>query len=158
MGLADDQRRRLPWPVLLAMSVAGLVIIIGVFYDSPEDDSSGQASFPDTSTDTAVNANGDSSVPDDPLDQMVIAFDGSWSRNEIQVRLDRALVQYGASTTDQDRSRGGSALVALRQEYGVPEMEILDHMNCSYVEGVDISFPDMAGISAVAVINGDGCR
>lgn len=57
----------------------------------------------------------------------------------------------------ENRSRAGSALVVMRRENGVAEMEILEHMICSYVDGVDISFPDMTAISAIAVASGDGC-
>lgn len=93
----------------------------------------------------------------DPLDDMVIAFEGSWSRSQIQTRLDLALRLYGREITDENRSRAGSVLVVMRQQYGVPEMAILEHMICSHVGDMKISFPDMAALSTVSVKNGDHC-
>lgn len=93
----------------------------------------------------------------DALDQMVVAFEGSWSRPEIENRLAKAMQLYDLPVTEENRSRAGSALVVMRRENGVTEMEILEHMICSHVDGVDVSFSDMTAISAIAVANGDSC-
>jgi len=69
-----------------------------------------------------------SSAPSDPLDQMVIAFQGGHSRAEIQSRLDKAMQLYGLAITPENYSRAGSALVTLRKEVGPSEMEILSYM------------------------------
>lgn len=96
--------------------------------------------------------------PQDPLEQMVIAFEGNYTRAQIRRRVDEALRLYGENVTDENRSRAGSALVALRRQVGVAEMDILAHMICSHTPDVTISFPDMAGLSAAAIKSGDRCR
>jgi hypothetical protein len=61
---------------------------------------------------------------------------------------------YGLSLTRDNYARAGSVLVALRKEYGPSEMDILDYMIRSHVEGANFDFPDMAAISAVALATG----
>ena len=94
-------------------------------------------------------------VPSDPLEQMEIAFVGSYSKDQIKARLDRAMDLYGLSKTKENYSRAGSALVALRKGIGPHEMDILDHMIRSHVKGVNIDFPKAAGLSAVFLAAGD---
>lgn len=89
---------------------------------------------------------------------MVIAFEGNFTREQIQTPLDHALQLYGLPITDENRSRAGSTLVALRKEGGVREMVILGFMICSYVDGVNLSFPDAAAIASAAIISGDRCE
>lgn len=93
----------------------------------------------------------------DALDQMVIAFDGNWTRSQIRTRVDKALTLYGEPTTDEMRSRAGSSLVTLRRELGVPEMEILELMLCSPVVADHMSFPEAAGLAAGFASAGDSC-
>lgn len=95
--------------------------------------------------------------PSDPLDQMVIAFEGNFTREQIQTTVDHALQLYGLPATDENRSRAGSTLVTLRKEGGVWEMVILEFMICSYVDGVNLSFPEAAAIASAALISGDRC-
>jgi len=92
---------------------------------------------------------------DDPLEQMAIAFKGSYSRAEIKERLDRAIELYNLPSTEENYSRAGSALVALRKETGQKEMDILDYMIRSYVPGVNINFPSAAGLAASFLSSGD---
>ncbi len=89
------------------------------------------------------------------LDLMEVAFVGGYTRVEIQARIDRAMALYGLPITDENYNRAGSVLVALRNEYGVPEMEVLDYMIRSAVAGVDVSFPDGAGLAAAFLYLGD---
>lgn len=96
-------------------------------------------------------------LPSDPLDQMVIAFEGNFTREQIQTTVDHALQLYGLPATDENRSRAGSTLVALRKEGGVWEMVILEFMICSYVDGVNLSFPEAAAIASAFLISGDRC-
>ena len=87
-------------------------------------------------------------VPNDPLSQMEIAFEGNFSRSQIKSRLDRAMHLYKVPITNENYSRAGSTLVALRKQIGPREMDILDHMIRSHVPGVSITFPGAAGLSA----------
>lgn len=93
--------------------------------------------------------------PTDPLDQMTAVFAGSYARAEIQNLLDEVLRLYGEPVNDDSRSRAGSMLVALRREYGFPEMQILDYMRRSYVPGVNMSLAGMAALSVAALAAGD---
>ena len=85
------------------------------------------------------------------LRQMSIAFEGSWTVSEIRPVLEEALTLYGVPITEENYSRSGSVLVSLRKEYGPAEMAILDHMIRSYVPGVNISFPEMAGLCVTII-------
>lgn len=87
-------------------------------------------------------------VPSDPLSQMELAFEGDFSRSQIKARLDRAMQLYKLPITSENYSRAGSTLVALRKHIGPREMDILDYMIRSHVAGVNMSFPDAAGLSA----------
>ena len=88
------------------------------------------------------------------LRQMEIAFDGNPNVSRIQPVLDSALMLYGLPITEENYSRAGSVLVALRKEIGPSEMEILNHMIRSHVPGVNVTFPDMAGFCAAALTGG----
>ena len=86
-----------------------------------------------------------------PLEQASLAFEGNPTPREIQEKMDRAFGLYKLEPTNENYSRAGSTLVALRRENGVDEMDILDHMIRSHVEGVAVTFPQAAAISAVAI-------
>lgn len=86
--------------------------------------------------------------PSDPLSQMEIAFEGNFSQSQIKARLDRAMQLYNFPITNENYSRAGSSLVALRKQFGPREMDILSHMIRSHVPGANLSFPDAAGVSA----------
>ncbi|MEX0932905.1 MAG: hypothetical protein WDZ77_02290 [Candidatus Pacearchaeota archaeon] len=62
------------------------------------------------------------------LEQMEIAFVGGYSYDEIKNRIDSVMQQYGLSMTNENYSRFGSALVAVRKETGASEMDILTCM------------------------------
>ena len=83
------------------------------------------------------------------LDKMVVAFEGEYTKNQIKVRIDKAMQLYGLSLTEENYSRAASTLIVLRKEYSVQEMAILDHMIRSYVPSVKISFPEQAAFSVV---------
>ena len=91
----------------------------------------------------------------DPLDQMVIAFNGSYSKTQIKKRIDKAMELYNLPRTKENYSRAGSALVALRKEVGPNEMDILSYMVRSHVQGVNMDFPSAAGLAAAFLSVGD---
>jgi ABC-type phosphate transport system substrate-binding protein len=64
-------------------------------------------------------------VPSKPLEQMLIAFNGSPSMSEVTEALDDAFAATDTPATDENYSRAGSVLVKFRQEYGIDEMDIL---------------------------------
>ena len=83
------------------------------------------------------------------LKQMSVAFEGNWTVSKIKPVLERAMKLYGVAITEENRSRAGSTLVALRKEYGPSEMEILGYMIRSHVPGDSISFPDGTAMSTL---------
>jgi hypothetical protein len=91
------------------------------------------------------------------LEQMEIAFEGNPSQSKIKGKLDRAMNLYGMSKNETNYSRAGSVLVTLSNNSGFTEMEILDFMICSHVEGVNISFPDAAALGTSFLSAGDSC-
>lgn len=97
-------------------------------------------------------------VEADALDQMAVAFAGSYDRDAIAARLREAMDLYGTPWSEDQRSRAGSVLVALRQDYDVEEMRILDYMICSHVPDMDFTFPEAAAMAVTFLQSGDGCR
>ncbi len=93
----------------------------------------------------------------DALSMMESAFVGSPSRSTIKARIDRAMDLYQLRRTEENYSRAGSTLVALRREYGASEMEILDYMICSYVPGVSLLFHEAAAFAVTFLSVGDSC-
>ena len=87
------------------------------------------------------------------LDLLPLAFDGQPSLVRIKPKMDKAMDLYGLERTDENYSRAGSALVALRQEYGVSELDILDRMILLHVPGTPWTFPDAAGVAAFDLVN-----
>ena len=63
------------------------------------------------------------------LRQMEIAFKGKHSHATIKLRMDQAMRLYGLPRTEENYSRAGSVLVALRRKTGVSEMDILSLAN-----------------------------
>lgn len=89
------------------------------------------------------------------LDRMEIAFVGNPGQEEIRELLEQAFEIYDLEWTEDNLSRAGSALVALRQDAeangsSVIEMDILEAM----VAGGGLpgfSFPDAAGWMSAAL-------
>lgn len=103
----------------------------------------------------------DPTLPSGALEQAAIAFEGNHSASAIKARLDEAFGHFGLETTDENYSRAGSALVALRQSAqdrgcdSCSEMEILSHMLRSSAWEAGMDFPDAAAFSLEAIIAGD---
>lgn len=95
-------------------------------------------------------------IPSDPIAQAEIAFSGNPRQSEIRAALDAAFAIYGLEPTDENYSRAGSALVALRQAAEgdnhpeVTEMAILVAMTAGggYT---GLSFPEAAAFAATAI-------
>lgn len=91
----------------------------------------------------------------DALNQAEAVFAGGYTREQVKARLDQAMQLYGLPITEENYSRAGSALVAMRQQTGNTEMAILDHMIRSHVKGANVSFPDAVGLSSAFLSAGD---
>ena len=95
------------------------------------------------------------SISSKALGQMEIAFEGQPSKERIKRQVDTAMRMYSVPITEENYSRAGSVLVALSNEYGPSEMDILDYMIRSHVPGVNITFPNAAGLSVAFLSAGD---
>ena len=104
------------------------------------------------SGDNTEDSDAGESLPDDPITQMTIAFNGSPSSEEIQEGLDNAFAAVDFEVTDENYSRAGSVLVALRKEFGINEMEIL---RCIPSIVTDPRLPSISFSNAAAVCNVD---
>lgn len=89
------------------------------------------------------------------IQQMAIAFDGGYSEEEIKSKITEAMILYNVPITEENYSRAGSTLVALRQQQGIEEMLILDYMiNKLYTPSVKLSFSEAAGFSVTILKTG----
>ena len=80
------------------------------------------------------------------LEQMVVAFEGKHLASEIRPLLDKAMRTYNTPITEENYSRAGSALVGLRKEFGVAEMDVLKCMASADVGTYGVNFPDAAAL------------
>lgn len=89
------------------------------------------------------------------LQKMTIAFDGGYSEKEIKDKITEAMVLYNMPITEEDYSRAGSVLVALRQQEGIEEMLILDYMiNKLYTPSINLNFSGAAALSVTILKTG----
>ncbi len=81
------------------------------------------------------------------LQQMVQVFEGNLSQSDIKYYLDKALVAFGEPVNEDTYRRAGNALVVMRKNTGVPELDIL---RCVVATdgGKYGSFADMAAVCA----------
>jgi len=93
-----------------------------------------------------------------PLDQMSISFDGSPSRSQVQAALDPVMEAYGLELTEENYSRAGSTLVVLKQELGIPELEVLRCMSRRRARWRSRGFAEGAGLSAYTLQEAGACR
>ena len=120
--------------------------------DRPPSDSSEEARDDDAPSSKAPSEAEapPSGVPEDALGQMEIAFEGNPSQEEIKADLDKALRLYELRATEENYSRAGSALVGLRKEFGVPEMQMLRYAIRLQLDtpGVNLDLPSALGLAA----------
>lgn len=90
------------------------------------------------------------------IDMMHVAFVGRHSASEIEAQLRRAAASFDLPASDQNFSRMGSALVVLRKESRVPEMELL---RCARAMGEEVAgtnagldFPSAASLCAATLM------
>lgn len=95
-------------------------------------------------------------APSDPLDQMLIMFNGSPSKTEIQQAMDDALNATNTPVTDDSYSRAGSVLVTFREKHGIDEMDILECIPTATTDPriPEATFPNAAAVCVTDVITG----
>ena len=95
-------------------------------------------------------------APSDPIAQAELAFIGNPPQSEIRAALDAAFAIYNLESTDENYSRAGSALVALRLDAegdGHPEVTEMAILAAMTAGGgfTGLSFPEAAGFAATAL-------
>ena len=89
------------------------------------------------------------------IQQMEIAFEGGYKKSEIKASLDTAMELYSVTRTEENYSRAASSLIALREQNGTSEMDVLSYMIRSHVPGMKLSFAEAAGLSSAFLAAGD---
>lgn len=86
------------------------------------------------------------------LDQMTIAFQGGYSRDQIKYLLDEVMSMHRVKPEENSYRQWGSVLVEMRKTTpGTSEMEIL---RCMRRMGVSMTFPENSAFCAVFISNG----
>lgn len=94
--------------------------------------------------------------PSDPLDQMLISFNGNPSRTEIKQAMDDALNATDTAISDENYSRAGSVLVTFRKEYGIDEMDVLECVPTATRDPrvPELSFSNVAAVCVTDLVSG----
>jgi hypothetical protein len=94
--------------------------------------------------------------PSDPLDQMLISFNGNPSKTEIKQAMDDALNATDTAISDENYSRAGSVLVTFRKEYGIDEMDVLECVPTATRDPrvPELSFPNVAAVCVTDLVSG----
>lgn len=94
--------------------------------------------------------------PSDPLDQMLISFNGNPSKTEIKQAMDDALNATDTVISNESYSRAGSVLVTFRKEYGIDEMEVLECVPTATRDPrvPELSFPNVAAVCVTDLASG----
>lgn len=89
------------------------------------------------------------------LQQIAITFDGDYSEKEIKDKITEAMVLYNVPITEENYSRAGSTLIALKNDSKIEEMLILDYMiNKLYTPSIKMTFPEASAWSVTALKTG----
>ena len=86
------------------------------------------------------------------LEKMELAFVGNPSIQDIKPILDSVMRDHSLAISEENYSRAGSALVAMRKEFGVSEIKILNCMHAAKMgSSSNVSFPDGVAVCAVTL-------
>lgn len=138
-----------------AAAAVAIVVLVAGCAGSPS--LTGRPTTRTVATATApVTERPEATLPSDALSQMEIAFIGTPRQAEIAELLEQAFEIYDLEWTEDNLSRAGSSLVALRQDaeddglHRITEMAILEEM---VADGglPGMSFPEAAGWIAAAM-------
>ena len=80
----------------------------------------------------------------DSLTQMEVIFEGEFRKAQIKAKLDQAMRLFGVPSTEENYSHIAGSLVALRQQNGTREMDLLEYMIRSYRPGMNSGFESAA--------------
>lgn len=128
-------------PGLIAVVIAAIVVI-WIFYGGGDGDAANKSS---RSTTTPVQQM-------DALDQAVETFVGNYKRAQIKEGLDIAIQKYEYGYLSADNySTICHMLTLCRKQNGIPEMEILDHVIESHVEGEKLGLYTQISVSEMAL-------
>lgn len=122
-----------------------LPVIVSIFGNDNEPDGRGITIPVPTATKSVATP--PAHIEATALVQMTQAFEGSYSQSDIKYYLDKALVTFGEPINEDTYRRAGSALVVMRKDTGVPEMDILRCIAASNAWQYG-SFADMAAVCA----------
>lgn len=117
------------WPICAAI---GGLMLIGQFMDDDKQTTRSTTSVP-------------------VLDQAAAVFRGNHTRVQIKALLDEVMEINGVPRTEREYDRWTNVLVAMRQDSGATEMEIL---RCIRGMKSTVPFPDSAGICAAGKMSG----
>lgn len=94
--------------------------------------------------------------PSDPLEQMLISFNGSPSMGEIEESMNDAMNATDTPITADNYSRAGSVLVTFKNEYGIDEMDVLECMPSSVTDPrlPEVNFGTVAAVCATDIVEG----
>lgn len=125
-----------------------LPVIVSIFGNDDEPDSRGTTIPVPAAAKSVVTP---PPAPVEPattaLGRMEQVFDGSYSQSDIKYHLDKALIAFGEPINEDTYRRAGSALVVMRKDTGVPEMDTLRCIAASNARQYG-SFADMAAVCA----------
>lgn len=89
----------------------------------------------------------------DAITKMTTVFQGGSSKSHIKSKLDQMMTLYNLPITEEYYNRVGSVLVGLENEYGVPEMDILQCVIDAHTPGVKIEFTSTAALCTIMIKN-----
>ena len=89
--------------------------------------------------------------PFSSLEKMELAFVGNPTISMIRRILDGVMRDHSFPISDENYSRAGSALVAIRKQTGVSEMDILRCMQTAKMGSYNVSFSDGVAICAITL-------
>lgn len=100
---------------------------------------------------SACSGGAEPETPEGALAEMEAAFNGHPRQSEIQQALDAAFAATDTDATEENYSRAGSVLVALRQEHGIDEMEILECIptRANDPRVPENTFPNIAAVCSI---------
>ncbi len=125
-----------------------LPVIVSIFSDDDEPEKAGKTIPIPASEKSPAQTTLPAPERATALEQMSQVFVGNPSQDDIAFYLSRALVPFGEPVNEDAYRRAGSALVVMRKDTGVAEMDILRCIAASNA-GEYGTFADMAAVCAM---------
>lgn len=133
------------------ITIAGIVALVlyvrnGIKNDGPRERTS--VSLKDLETTSGARGDGTSNRVD-VFDRMVVAFRGGYSYDEIRRQMIRVVDSYGLPRTDKSYSSCASAMIVMRKQHRVKEMDIAAEVIAMRLRGALYPVADAIAIAAV---------